>query len=98
MIYSSLNPRAALRRPYFQSLDPGLENPHRRALFPVGISPDDFRTGVNTGAFPAFLQDRREVRKATGSSRLEAVAQRADEKGSQLRSSGDHSLIVVARE
>jgi hypothetical protein len=28
-------------------------------------SPDDSRTGVNTRVFPAFLQDRSEVRAAT---------------------------------
>jgi hypothetical protein len=31
-------------------------------------SPDDFRTGVNTPAFPAFLQARREVWTATSAS------------------------------
>jgi hypothetical protein len=32
-------------------------------------SPDDSRTGVNIGAFPAFLQDRRKVRTAIDTSR-----------------------------
>ena len=32
-------------------------------------SPDDSRTGVNIGAFPAFLQDRRKVRTAIDASR-----------------------------
>ena len=31
--------------------------------------PDDSRTGVNIGAFPAFLQDRRKVRTAIDTSR-----------------------------
>ena len=31
-------------------------------------SPDGSRTGVNIGAFPTFLQDRREVRTVIGTS------------------------------
>src|SRR6266404_8883487 len=32
----------------------------------AGYSPDDSRTGVNIIAFPSSLEDRREVRTATG--------------------------------
>jgi hypothetical protein len=34
----------------------------------AGIPPDDSQTGVNIRAFPAFLQDSREVRTATSAS------------------------------
>src|ERR1700688_4984048 len=39
-----------------------------KAFPPCRFSPDDSRTGVNIGTFPAFLQARREVWTATTTS------------------------------
>jgi hypothetical protein len=45
--------------------------PSRRGTESIALSPDfpdDSRSGVNVGAFPAFRQDSREVRTATRTS------------------------------